>query len=100
MLGSAVLICFKHFKNCRQSVMGKMLGLGARNALSGHPSPTRDANRDSGGNFQVLEGGGEYNTSRGLCKGFGYLPKFVSVPTGIFLWCWEFISSPTLGDTN
>jgi len=29
--------------------MGKMLGLGARNALSGHPSPTRDANRDSGG---------------------------------------------------
>src|SRR6266550_157946 len=34
-------------------------------------------------NFQVLEGGGEYNTSRGLCKGFGYLPKFVSVPTGI-----------------
>ena len=51
-------------------------------------------------NFQVLEGGGEYNTSRGLCKGFGYLPKFVSVPTGIFLWCWEFISSPTLGDTN
>ena len=23
-------------------------------------------------NFQVLEGGGEYNTSRGLCKGFGY----------------------------
>ena len=51
-------------------------------------------------NFQVLKGGGEYNTSRGLCKGFGYLPKFVSVPTGIFLWCWEFISSPTLGDTN
>ena len=49
VLGSAVLICFKHFKNCRQSVMGKMLGLGARNALSGHPSPTRDANRDSGG---------------------------------------------------